>query len=201
MDFGCRESLLHMNLALKIVPLLSLLLLAPARGEEQVYWGLETFRSLRTLAPELAEARPVSLAPAESSGITLIGDFNRDGRPDHAVLLETGEGKNLKFFLLIATRYAKRWEMLSLHHLKPKSVGTLLWDPGRKTLAIDTHKTRRVTRPSMMRWGATGYTKLSTDTSLRSARSFHSHGTPSAGLSSGEILTGSCPGTGNIGVI
>ncbi|MBI4055690.1 MAG: hypothetical protein HY402_06135, partial [Elusimicrobia bacterium] len=141
-----------MNRALKVVPFLSLLLLVPARGEDQVYWDLETFRSLRALASELAEARPVSLAPAgftlweagqlklpESSVTTLVGDFNRDGRPDRAVLLETGEGKNFKLFLLIATQSKKRWEMLSLRHLEFRSVGILLWDPGRKTLAIDTN--------------------------------------------------------------
>jgi HEAT repeat protein len=82
----------------------------------------ETFRELRALAPELPEARWPGLTPegqqawdagqlatVYNSGSYLERDFNGDGQPDSALLLDvTGAGGATERHLLLATRRTER---------------------------------------------------------------------------------------------
>lgn len=142
--------------------LLMAFLAAGGLSAAESYWDLQTFLALRALSPELAEARPLSLAPAgfelwqagqlrlpESPATTLSEDFDQDGRLDRAVLVESDQAGKRRVHLLIATFDGERWTRRFLERPK-EPVGVLLWDGQRRVLALDTDRTRRISKPAVL---------------------------------------------------
>lgn len=127
------------------------------------YWDRGLFLELRSLAVELDGARLANLAPGgqalwesggmsvpESSATTLRGDFTRSAREQRAVLFESDEAGEKRFFLLIAEKRERAWRRLLVHELKERLPGSLVWDGGRRVLAVATDKRRRRAKTATM---------------------------------------------------
>ena len=113
--------------------LIVLMALPVAAVESHYYLEYETFRALTALAPELPEPRLVGLPEGgfqlwtqgqmrlAARGYFVEGDFNQDGLPDAALLLQSHD----RSYLLIASQMQNRWTRQTLLELKGQSGITL----------------------------------------------------------------------------
>jgi len=160
--------------------LLLLLVASPAAADDvkkpkpkKTYWDLRLFKTLRSLEPKLASARPCGLTAGgyalwekgqlrllESSATTLVGKFTGAKLPERATLFEVGQGRARQYYLLIAQRTKKAWKKLPLQRLAKYPVGSLVWDKDGKTLAVGMDKKRRRTQPAVLRGDPQGGTQM-----------------------------------------
>ncbi len=125
------------------------------------YLDFRTFKALRDLVPELGPVRFAGLTEAgielweqgqmrvPVAGNFLMGDLNRDRKPDCAILLEASTGNTVDVYIVLASPTTRGWTRLFLQRLDGPA--GMRWDERRQAIEIDTGVRRRVTSPATMR--------------------------------------------------